>query len=93
MTGKYCIDLPELVMRQMGHYRGYLVVYLNKEGEKRKFFVHRLVAAAFCPGDPSDVVNHKDGNKENNCASNLEHATYKENSEHYRNSKKEEAPF
>ena len=45
--------------------------------------VHRMVAAAFHPkSDGKDVVNHKDGNTENNAADNLEWVTQQENSQH-----------
>lgn len=47
--------------------------------------VHRMVASAFVPNDSSDindVVNHKDGNKMNNHASNLEWTTHAENTNH-----------
>lgn len=58
---------------------GYMMVSLNKDGNIRTFFVHRLVAASFID-NPQNLteVNHIDGNKENNCADNLEwcdHAT------------------
>ncbi len=45
--------------------------------------IHILVATAFI-GDkpPSCQVNHKDGNKGNNCASNLEYVTQSENGKH-----------
>ena len=43
--------------------------------------VHRLVAAAFClKADGCDVVNHVDGDPDNNAATNLEWTTYKGNS-------------
>ena len=62
---------------------GYLEVSLwsgNKGKHKR---VHRLVAAAFCEKKSGhDDVNHKDGNKLNNCADNLEWCTRSENMLH-----------
>lgn len=67
-------------MRQ-GLYGGeYFTVSLNKNKNRRNFGVHRLVAEAFIP-NPNyfPVVNHKDGNKQNNCVENLEWVTYEEN--------------
>ena len=50
---------------------------------KKRFFIHRLVAQHFCEGYQKDlVVNHKDGNKLNNCANNLEWVTRSENDLH-----------
>lgn len=50
---------------------------------KKRFFIHRLVAYHFCEGYSEDlVVNHKDGNKQNNCADNLEWITRSENDLH-----------
>lgn len=62
---------------------GYKRVALHREGKVKRFFVHRLVALAFID-NPCDkpVVNHKDGNKQNNHADNLEWATNSENDIH-----------
>ena len=50
---------------------------------KKRFFVHRLVAYHFVDGYQDDlVVNHKDGNKINNCVDNLEWVTRSENDIH-----------
>lgn len=61
---------------------GYKRVTLYNPVRKR-FFVHRLVAYHFCDGYRDGlVVNHIDGNKENNCAENLEWVTRSENDLH-----------
>lgn len=50
---------------------------------KKRFFVHRLVAYHFCDDyEENLIVNHKDGNKKNNHASNLEWVTRSENDLH-----------
>ncbi len=54
-------------------------------GMSRGVKTHTLVAEAFICRRPSDrhVVNHKDGNKQNNATDNLEWATYAQNSKHW----------
>jgi hypothetical protein len=62
---------------------GYYEVSLkNKEGRKY-FLIHRLVALYFVPQkEGANEVNHIDGNKLNNNASNLEWVTRNENLHH-----------
>lgn len=63
--------------------------WITKYGYKRvslknkRYLVHRLVAEAFLD-HPKNLtqVNHKDGNKLNNCVSNLEWCTPSENMQH-----------
>ena len=55
------------------HNKGYLQVELAKDGIKKSFVVHRLVATAFLPNPLAyPEVNHKDENKKNNVVENLE---------------------
>ena len=52
---------------------GYRQVNLCKEGKKKTYYIHRLVAEVFIPNpDNLPQVNHKDEDKSNNCVSNLE---------------------
>lgn len=52
---------------------GYLTVNLSKDGKKKHYTVHRLVATAFLP-NPNNLlqVNHIDEDKTNNTVFNLE---------------------
>lgn len=59
----------------------YLNVCLSKNNVRKKYQIHRLVAEAFLTNKKREV-NHKDGNKQNNCVDNLEWVTSKENKEH-----------
>jgi len=61
----------------------YYVVGLHKGGVQKSAHVHRLVAAAFCENTDAKIqVNHKDGDKLNNHADNLEWVTPSENRQH-----------
>lgn len=76
----------EIIMKQ-SIVMGYSVISLCKESISKMYKIHRLVANAFIKnpnGKPQ--VNHKDGNKQNNNAENLEWVTAKENTIHaYKN--------
>lgn len=62
---------------------GYCRVILYKDGKPNGKLVHRLVADAFVLNpENKQEVNHIDGNKQNNAASNLEWCTRKENNNH-----------
>ena len=62
---------------------GYQTVSLYEHPISKRCMVHRLVALAFIPNpDGKRTVNHKDGNKKNNCVDNLEWATHSENHKH-----------
>ena len=61
--------------------QGYIQVYLYKNGIRKGFRVHRLIAQAFLP-NPNNLpqVNHLDEDKTNNRVDNLEWCTAKYNS-------------
>jgi hypothetical protein len=62
---------------------GYCKVVLTKNGKRHYYKVHRLVAIAFIPNpENKPEVNHKDGDKTNNCITNLEWNTPTENKRH-----------
>jgi hypothetical protein len=62
---------------------GYKQATLYKDKKGVIHSVHKLVATAFLERQPHDqVVNHKDGNKQNNHVENLEWCTYGQNQSH-----------
>lgn len=68
---------------------GYARIDLSKEGKRKVYCVHRLVAEAFVPNPQNKPqVNHIDENKSNNNANNLEWVTGKENCNYGTHNKK-----
>lgn len=83
----WCVRLGRaLTPKKSAH--GYRSVDLSKNGVKRRFYIHRLVARAFLPdpGPERQEINHRDLDKANNRAVNLEWVTHAENQRHaYKN--------
>ena len=67
----------------------YLGVCLSKDGVRISHLIHRLVARVFIP-NPNNYpqINHKDEDKFNNCANNLEWCTAKYNDNYGNRNKK-----
>jgi hypothetical protein len=62
---------------------GYQFIELSRNNIKKTYLTHRLVALSFLGIDTNKhVVNHKDGNKQNNYIKNLEWCTNSENELH-----------
>lgn len=70
---RYIKHYPEQIMKQQMGTNGYLMIVLSKNKKKHPRMTHRLVAEAFIP-NPHNLsqVNHKDEDKTNNRADNLE---------------------
>lgn len=63
--------------------RDYHYVRLSRNQNKTKYSMHQLVALHFIPNPKNKPqVNHKDGDKSNNCVQNLEWVTDLENKIH-----------
>lgn len=71
------------ILSPISNVDGYCVVGLRKKGIYKQFRIHRIVAKHFIPNpENKSTVNHIDGNKQNNCVSNLEWCTMRENIKH-----------
>lgn len=80
--GKLKKRLPSILTGPNGE-SGYYLIHMSVYGVSYSKLIHRLVAQAFIPNpENKPEVNHKDGFKCHNYASNLEWVTEKENIEH-----------
>jgi len=85
--GKILNIKKDTYLKNVLNYR-YYTVLLYKNNIRKQYYVHRLVAEAFCENrNNKRQVNHIDSNKLNNHYSNLEWVTPKENINHFINSK------
>lgn len=72
------------ILHQYLNIHGYFALQVKIAPNKKKnISVHRVVAEVFIGRCPEGyVVNHKDGNKQNNHVSNLEYVTPSQNNQH-----------
>lgn len=76
------IETGRVLMRRRSPL-GYLMVHVRKGGKSQTQYVHTLVADAFLGPCPEGCeVNHKDGNRANPAAANLEYISHSENIAH-----------
>lgn len=68
------------ILKPTDNGNGYSIVGFNRNGQRKNHYVHRLVASAFLPKKEGyNTVNHKDENKRNNQAENLEWISLEDN--------------
>ena len=79
---QHCLR-PGVELVQRVTHLGYIYIKLSKNNRGRLTFAHRIVADAFVDRpEGTTEVNHIDGNKQNNDASNLEWTTRSGNIRH-----------
>lgn len=77
---KGCIYFDEMILNLHDNGKQYLYIDLYNNNKKKKYYIHRLVAEAFI-NNPNNLpeINHKDEDRYNNFANNLEWCTHKYN--------------
>lgn len=77
---KTILHKGKILKQQIIKTNGYFSVALSKKSKAKRYLVHRLVAQAFVENLKNyNVINHKDENKLNNNATNLEWCSYNYN--------------
>lgn len=73
----------KIIALDYGKKDGYPCVHLCRDCKPSVYNAHRIIAECFVPNPRGcKFINHKDGNKKNCAASNLEWVTASENAEH-----------
>ncbi len=83
-------NLKSIALKPKMNTKGYLRVILNKNGIRKEYSIHRLMAMTFLNHRDTIkgiVVDHKDNDKTNNNISNLQLITHRENCSKDRKSK------
>ena len=79
-SGQGTYELPGRILKARIDRDGYCLITLNSGFDPKTFKVHRIVAEAFIP-NPKNLphVDHCDGDRGNNCLSNLKWSSVKDN--------------
>lgn len=85
-TGQFRIKETGYRMAQNKEINGYPIVMLTKNGRQSCYLAHRLICMAFHGPSPTGkpLVNHKNRDKCDNRASNLEWVSRSGNAKHWR---------
>lgn len=71
------------LLKPFDNTKGYMSVFLSKNGKEKRFYVHRVVATAFVPNpENKPQINHKNGVRNDNRSENLEWCSRSENEQH-----------
>lgn len=84
-TGKIRNTKTKYILKPVTQSNGYMKVCLTKNRVQKNKTIHRLVAETFIPNTNNlPCINHKDENKTNNNANNLEWCTQEYNTKYSR---------
>lgn len=82
INGQRGLSQPK-ILKHLTDSDGYKFIALSKDGNKKYYKIHRLIAQSFIINPLNKpIINHKNGIKDDNRISNLEWCTTKENIQH-----------